>query len=536
MRTYPLGPFRGINNRLPDFALIADKRTGECYVRSADNVDIDKAGKFKRRAATARVQALTNAHSLHMLTPTTGVLVRGAVLYSVALPTYSEVLLKVLVSDAPMSYAMLGGVLYMSNGVDSLRLVGGAIEAMALPTPDSPALEAIAGGLLAGRYQVAVSYRTGGTATAGEEGGCSASANITLVGATGGIRVTLPGAVPGATHIAVYLSEANGAIPFLSVIVPVGTATADLSTDAGGYASSIRFEEPLPAGELFTSNGRLCSITNDIYGYRVNIGIAFRPGYFLPVEGYIPFTEPVTMAVENQGGTFIAADKTYWVPGDLGAGDEKLVTVLPYGAVQGTAFALPDRSVVGWFGEKGIVLGSPTGEADAVMAEAVDLVPPASGRSIVLEEDGLRRVVSCGWCVNLETKWVTTYSGWDFSSLSEGYGTKADGVFQLVATGAVDADIGFGRQDFGTEARKYLPAVYIGTDSVDAMNLRVMVPGGGDYTYPSRGSSVDLQIQRVDTGRGLNANWFDVHIMNQNGADFTLASVSFAPTASTRRI
>lgn len=536
MRTLALGPFRGMNNRLPDHAMIVDKRTGECFVRSADNVDIDLAGKFRLRAAAEVLQAMSGAHSLHMVTSNTGVMVRSSVLYSVSFFTYAEVLLKVLSTDAPMSYAQMGDTLYMSNGVDRYRIVGGVAEPMALPTPASPTLAVIAGSLRPGWYQVSTSYRTSGTATLGEESGTSASSNIQLTGATGGIRVTLPGAVPGATHIAVHLSAANGTQPYLATTVPVATGSVDLTTIATGHEAPIRYEGILPAGELFTSNGRLCSITNDSDGYRVNVGLPFRPGYFLPVEGYIPFPAPVTMAIENQGGTYIAADKTYWVPGDLGDVKDQLATVLPYGAVQGTAFSFPDKSIVGWFGEKGIVFGKTNGEVEAVMTEVIDQTPPASGRSVVLEEDGLRRVVSCGWCVNLESKWVTTYSGWDFTSLSGGFGTKADGIYQLVATGVVDADIGFGKQDFGTEARKYLPTAYVGTDAVEPMQMRVLVPGDGDYTYVARGSNPGMQIQRFDLGRGLNATWFDIHVMNQSGADFNLASVSFAPNASNRRI
>jgi len=548
MNTKPIGPFLGINNRLPDYALVTDPRTGECFVRSADNVDVSSAGKFRRRPATAVVQAMTDAHSLHMLTDTTGVLVRGAALYAITLPTYTESLLKVLSSDAPMSYAALGTCLYMSNGTDRYRLEAGVVSPMALPTPGEPPISLISGALLPGWYQVSTSYRVSGTPTVGEEGGTSPSNNIHITSGTAGIRVTLPGPVAGATHVAVHLSHANGKQPYLATTVTSNTVSVDLTALATGHEAPLRFEDILPAGELFVSNGRLCSITNggdidedgstagDAGQYRVNIGLPFRPGYYLVAEGYIPFPAPVTLAIENQGGTFIAADKTYWVPGDLGDVKDKLATVLPYGAVQGTAFEFPDRSMVGWFGAKGFVFGKTSGEVEAVMTENVDQTPPASGRSIVLEEEGYRRAVSCGWCVNLESKNVTTYSGWDFTSLSGGYGTKADGIYQLVAPGVVDADIGLGKQNFGVEVVKYLPAIYLGTDSDMPMQARVLVPGGGDYTYDARRGDSAMQMQRVDTGRGLKAVWFDIHVMNQFGADFNLSTVSPAPTATTRRI
>ena len=51
MKTLPLGPFLGINNRLPDFALHKPK-VGD-FLRLAVNVDITNSGNIKRRKATA---------------------------------------------------------------------------------------------------------------------------------------------------------------------------------------------------------------------------------------------------------------------------------------------------------------------------------------------------------------------------------------------------------------------------------------------------------------------------------------------------
>ena len=59
MKTQPTGPFLGINNRLPDFALATEKGR---WLREAENVDIDNAGRVRRRKATSLVQALPAPH------------------------------------------------------------------------------------------------------------------------------------------------------------------------------------------------------------------------------------------------------------------------------------------------------------------------------------------------------------------------------------------------------------------------------------------------------------------------------------------
>ena len=541
MKTQALGPFLGINNRLPDFALHVPK-VGD-WLRSGVNVEVTNAGTIVRRKAESLVQSMTGAHSLHMVSATAGYLVRDSVLYAITLPTYSETLVKILASDARLSWVETMGGLYASNGTDIGR-VSGSTWTAALPTPGKPASPTqIGGGLEPGQYQVAVSYVRLSGANLLEEGGVSESLAVTL-SSQGGIRVNLPAATAGATHVNIYLTQANGEVPYLLGFVAAGTATFDcIALPTTGREAPVRFdskgskqiEAPLPAGELFSSMGRLCSIVdNSIYA-----GIPFRPGYYLPIEGVIRFTAPVTLAIENQNGTYICGDKTRWIPGDLISGQERIVEALPYGAVKGTAFKHPDKPLVGWFGENGIVLADPVGQVIALTEDALKVTAPVSGIATVLEGD-YTRVVSCGWCVNLDNKAATSVSDWDFTSTSGEYGTKTDGIYRLNGTGNVAWSVGLGKQNFGTETFKHLPAVYAGMASESPLELTVSyVDDRGEaqeYTYASRDYGTELQMQRFDTGKGIRSNWFDLTLSNIDGSDFTLASVSFAATASTRRI
>lgn len=247
----------------------------------------------------------------------------------------------------------------------------------------------------------------------------------------------------------------------------------------------------------------------------------------------MPFPADISIAVDAQAGIFVAADKTYWIPNEGPIAD-----VLPYGAVPGTEFSYPDKSIYGWFGAKGIVLATPSGEVEAVMSDNIELTAPASGFSTIFEDGEYRKVVSCGWCMNLANKATTTYSGWDFTSFSGGYGTMADGIYSLAAGGAVEWSVDFGKVNFGSDALKHLPNAYLGVESADIMELRVQAPGkyGGDYTYPARGFNEELTMQRIDVGRGLRATWFGLSLSGQNGTDFKLASIDFTAAATKRRI
>jgi hypothetical protein len=523
MNTQPVGPFLGVNNRLPDFSLnVKDKGS---FLREADNVEITNSGNVVRRKAPVLLQSMTGAHSLYG-----NFFVRASVLYTATFSPYAETLVKVLTANDPVSYAVLNGDTYYSNGTDSGRISSaGTWYPWALPTPSSPNVATTTGTLFKGWYQVAVGYANNVT---GEEGGVSASTNYHLT-ATGGLLITLPNATTGATHINVYVSTVNGSIPMLQTTVATGTASVTISTHTLGRESNQRYEDPLPAGtRIFEHNGRLCSVKGKDLFY----SLPYRHGYYLPVENRIPFPENISVAVPNQAGVYVAADKTYFFSGQ-DIGDVQVVRdVLPYGAVAGTEFKVPNKTIVGWFGEKGVVLADPQGEVQAVMSDNLDVVPPVSGFSTVLETRGYRRVVSCGWCLNLDNLAATTYSNWGITSASGSYGTKADGIYTLEGDGAVTSYVNLGKQNFGVENLKHLPSCYLSVASEAPMMLRVTTPSGDEYDYPARNSDENLVVQRVDVGKGLRENYYGLKVYNTEGSDFTLASVSFAPVASSRRI
>lgn len=531
MKTQTKGPFLGINNRLPDFALHVDK-VGD-YLRDAVNVDIDNSGSPRRRQATEKLVALTNPHSLHMLNATDGYMVIGGVMYQVAmLPAYSQSMFLVLSNDDPVAWLASGDSLYYSNGTDSGRISSGVNYPWGLPTPSDPTTSQIGGNLFEGGHQVAVAYRNDVT---GEMGGVSPSSNPDVTTPTGGLRVTLPGAVSGATHIDIYISTVNGSIPMLVATVPVGTTLYDIIDYGTGREANQRFEAPLPAGtQLFMFNGCLCSVK----GSDVFEGIPYRPGYYLPVEGRIPWPAAVSNVIPAQNGAYVVADQTYWIPGThITSSKDVIRDVLPYGGVKGTSFSFGDSDNItyGWFGRDGVVLATEAGTVSAPMFENIDLIAPLTGTATVLYDRGYLRVVSCGWCLNLEKLFATRYTDYDFTSVSGGYGTKTDGIYSMSVSGKVDAMVDLGKENFGVENFKHLPAVYVGVDSETPMELTIDVPEGS-YTYDARSSSENNRMQRFDPGKGLRANWYNLKLANTEGSDFNLASVSFAPVASTRRI
>lgn len=525
MKSSAMGPFAGINNRRQDYALF-DKDRG-FFLRTAENVDLTADGSLVVRREPELIQAMSAPHSLFKR-----LMVRSGSLYAVTLPSYAETFKRLLASNAPMSYAEINGSTYFSNGTDSCRIdAGGTVRPWGLPTPSAPTVTGISGTLFAGKYRARVSYSNSVT---GEEGGVSAATSLELT-AAGALRVALPGAADGATHVNVYVSPVNGGVETLQATVAASTTSVDITAiSANKREAAKRIEAPLPAGaRIFEFNGRLCAAD----GNTLYVGLPYRPGYYLPLSGRIPFPAAISIAVGNQSGIFVAADKTYFIAGGDPASAEAVREVLPYGAVPGTEFAMPDNVVVGWMGAKGFVMATPDGAAKAVAADDVDFTLPARGVSFVLDSNGRERVYSCGYVLHRERGGVTTYSS-DFAitSASDGYATQADGLYRIEGEEAASAwRIGLGKHRLGSDALKHLPAVYVSASGDRPVQLRVTTPRQGSYSYKARSKSADIQTHRIDPGKGLKDNWFELEMFNQ-GSDDVIAGVSIATENSTRRI
>lgn len=523
MKTIAYKKFLGVNNKLPPTSLSTEDGR---WLADAVNVDIDNDGSVVRRIGTERVAAVTAPHSMFG-----NLLVRAGVLYKFQFP-YAETMQRLLSNNKRMSYAKIGDQVFMSNGTDALRVdCNGEVVPWALSAPPAPTIAPIAGEMSPGKYMVSIAYANC------EEVGCMSEASVVdCIGALeGGVRVTLPDGVEGATHIKVYISGNGGNVPMLHSTIEIGVASVDIVTAPTGNEGSRKIEAALPAGSrIFEYNGRLCSVS----GRSMYIGQPYRHGYYLPLSGVIHFHDNITAAVGNQDGVYVAAgNKTYFIAGlDIESGETMVRDVFNFGAVPGTEFSHPEKPLVGWFSDKGMVIATPGGEA-SLMMESVEVTPPASGVSVVLTGDRRDRVVSCGWSVNLANNAATRYTGFNFTSHYGGYATAADGIHLIGALAEVDASIDFGREDFGAEEEKRMPVMYLGASSGFPLVASIGQAGGVAYDYTARSSSETIDIHRIDPGKGLRANWFSISLRNSNsGDDFKLASVSFGPVASSRRI
>ena len=73
---------------------------------------------------------------------------------------------------------------------------------------------------------------------------------------------------------------------------------------------------------------------------------------------------------------------------------ERLVEILPYGAVLGSSARSDNSTSVMWFSARGLVVGGAQGQVKNLQEDALAVRPGRKGAALLREEDGMRQVIS----------------------------------------------------------------------------------------------------------------------------------------------
>lgn len=148
------------------------------------------------------------------------------------------------------------------------------------------------------------------------------------------------------------------------------------------------------------------------------------------------------------------------------------------------------------------------------------------------------------YVMNTNSNALSTYKGWDFNSMAKiggrYYGASQDGLFLLEGDTdngtAIDASILTVSTDFGTQQQKQMSYAMLGLSQTGDMYLRVVHEDNPTYTYKLTTSDQTMRNARVVIGKGMSTRYWQFELLNENGADFELESVTFYPVVMTRRI
>ena len=408
-----LGPWGlGVNNVASDYEL------PQGSLRDAVNVDITLAGSARRRKGRTSRYSTGEVRSLWSDGTTLyGITSSGLVYFTRAVSgtlTPTTIRSGIPISR-PLAYLDYRSPLdrnrvYYSNGLVTGMIVNRVHYPWGVERPSGqPACAAAAsGGLNAGTYQVAVTFLS----LFGEESGTGESARVDV--STGG-GITLS-AIPqpaeaSVTHVRVYCSDANGLIPYLYAVLPVGTTSGVIArTLSPGRALETQFMRPPPSGDVLElHDGRIyIGSTSVLYWTE-----ALRPGAFRHTNSVV-FGAPITLLASIDAGLIVAADHTYLMPG----GDPRAmrpIERLPYGALKGSLVRDARREKLYWFSTKGLCEATYDGQIRNLSDGRIVFRGGAAATVLLREQNGIRQVLG-------------SIKGGDPDSLIHEEFTQAEGV------------------------------------------------------------------------------------------------------------
>lgn len=147
---------------------------------------------------------------------------------------------------------------------------------------------------------------------------------------------------------------------------------------------------PMPAGRIVAHHiNRLLVASGGTLFYSE----PFTPNLYDEAKGWMQFPARITLVMPVEGGIYVAADQTYFIPGGLPAG-QGMRAVLPYGALERSGGLVPNSKSVHWMSPRGVITGAADGTVANLQEAHVAVQPATHGASIFTERDGMRQIIA----------------------------------------------------------------------------------------------------------------------------------------------
>lgn len=396
-----LGPWpKGINNLSPESGLAA-----RGALREAVNVLLDADGHPRRRDGSTKLVDVARGHSLWSAPDFApfALFVSNGFLHALY-PDERVEATTIEVGDLPTAFAIFGERIAWTNDAGC-----GMVDMELSPhrwapeqPPGPPLLMAVSGQAgEPGTVQVVATF----VDELGRESGCGVASTIEL-GEGEGVEAILPMALdPSIKEISIYVTESNGDVLRLHTSVPAGESVVMLTGYARGRVLSTQHLQPMPCGHLLAQhNGRQWVASNDTLIWSEPL----RYGLWSPAKNRVRFSDRISvMAPVGSGsdgaGVFVAAGgRVYWLGGaDPSNFNQTIVSM--HGAIAGTLVMIAGTDVgletaspvACWLSRNGqYVAGLPGGQLVQLKLNEAVTDSAESGASVVIEQDGLHRIVT----------------------------------------------------------------------------------------------------------------------------------------------
>jgi hypothetical protein len=392
-KTITIGSFSGLDN------VNRPEKTGQGFLKVAENIDIDKVGGIHKRTGYVLVSE-GNYNSLWSYGDSMYVVKDNNLIRIHS--DYSEEILLESVGSSKISFEEIDGKIYFSNENINGIIDNGVVRGWGISRPNpTPTLSSTNGLLTAGVYQVNITY----VSIDGRESGCGPARSITL-GDSSGIHLTNIPTSPDATiaSIRIYCSPADGDILYWIKDVPNGTSSATITDVSSGVFPLKTFNlMEAPKGQLVKYfAGRIYIVDGNVLWYSE----PFSYEQFNFQGGFKQFTQfnviKALMPVED--GVYIATvDKLYYASGrdpdkwNLDFKEQASIIPGTEQIIQG-AFALIQNTPLGykWLitTDKGVLALFQDGVVINLTYKNVAYPKAPQGGSVVLERNGMNHYLT----------------------------------------------------------------------------------------------------------------------------------------------
>ena len=391
-RPYPL-PITGIDSLSNETALMKGA------VREAVNVDIGRAGRFKRRVGQTLRVAGSDFHSLWGAQQRGTMLVAQGSTLNRLNQDLSTTPLATLNSADPLSYTEYNGNVYWTSKstIGWLPADAAAARPVGVPVPELvPSLSAASGALLPGKYAVILTYLDDRR----EEGGATP---VQIIDLPQGGGITLNGLpVRPGWAFRIYITDPDGSKFHRGEEIPAVFPNYTVTQTAQGGDCDTQFLNPMPPGEFIAwLAGRL---------YTAKLGTlyfseAMRPHLHDPAHNFIQFSGFISFVEAVTDGLYVGDSRGVWFLRGTDPTKFEQIMVSTCRAVRRSSIKIPpehfpDKKVPSpnpvalWLSTSGYVVGMDGGATVELQPERVKVPAGLVGRTTYLFRKGMKQVVT----------------------------------------------------------------------------------------------------------------------------------------------
>ena len=362
--------------------LASKDRLPKNAVRHAVNVDPLPGGTFASRAGYEPIYAGTNVRGVLALGDKL-LIADGADLVEFNTQTDTSRVIRAIAATGAFVGTVMNDVLYLSTENETLEYDGTTVKTWGTPDVfNQPVVAAVAGGLLAGHYQVALTY----TDQWGREGGTDRPV-VLYVPDNGGVQVTV-GPIPAGCVANVYMGAINGSTLFLQgTRTTAGVVTVATLRDDTTQCETVLLRAPQPSTRMATHNGVILMAK----GGTLSMTRPMQPHLVSRARGFVQYADDIGDVMSDGVAVFVSADKCYALTNVETDGIEQ-ATVLEFPAIAGTSTQLPDGRVA-WMTRYGQAI-SKNGDLELPNRQTFAPSPAASGAAGVIDTNGNQLIVT----------------------------------------------------------------------------------------------------------------------------------------------